>query len=500
MFDDQAFHDHAASPRGYGDVPDGAHLGVAGGSACGDMLCIGIRAESGLITSAGFEATACPATLAAAGAVVDAIDGAPLLSAARISERAIDDMLGGLRPQLRHAARLACDALHRAIGAAAADERVELAEANPRRRLVAMSGGVDSAVAALTQIEAGHEVVGVTLQLWDDPATNGEASCCSPQAVAQARTLAHELGAAHITLDLRRPFADGVIEPYLQAHREGRTPNPCVGCNGHVRFDALDGLRARAGATYVVTGHYARIERDEQGPLLVAADDDRKDQTYMLAAVGPDLLERLEFPLGRLRKTRVREIARAAGLTVADKPDSQDLCFIAGIGRDDFLVRHAGLDGRPGPIVDRNGVLLGTHEGAHRFTVGQRRGLGVAGPEPFYVLDVDAAANTVVVGTRPELATSDVHLAGARLLRDGDQVTHVKLRYRNDPLPCRVDPATRAGVHQRLHVALDEPVDGAAPGQIACLLRGSAVVGWATIVRDPNRKAGTQLRETVATR
>lgn len=488
MHDDFAYSDHAVNPRGLGRIPEQAFTGSAGGSACGDLLRIGITVSDGRVAAAGFEAQACSATLAAASAVIERIEGQPLLAAALVGEATIDDDLGGMPPAMRHGARLATDALHRALGAAAADPRVLLAPADENRRAVAMSGGVDSAVAALLLVEQGHEVVGLTLQLWDDPATDGNASCCSPQAVAQARDLAHSLGLPHFTLDLRERFRSGVIDPYVDAHRSGLTPNPCVGCNGHVRFDALDEVRDRLGATKLATGHYARIERDDDGPLLAAAGDEGKDQTYMLAAVDPALLDLLDFPLGDLHKPAVREIARKHGLAVAEKPESQDLCFIAGIGRDGFLDRHADIGEREGTIVDRRGRPLGKHNGAHRFTVGQRRGLGVAAPEPLYVLDVDIDHNTVVAGPREQLATNRVRVIGANLLRDAGQVTHVKLRYRNGPIACKVESDVTAGRHRELSLTLDSPVDGAAPGQIACLLRGDAVVGWATIARgEPTR-------------
>ncbi len=487
MDDQFDYHDHAVNPRGAGLIPGDASLGAAGGSACGDMLCIGVVVRGGRIAEAGFEATGCAATTAAASAAVGLIEGGSFLDAARVGEHTIDTELGGLRPAMRHAARLAADALHRALGAAAGKD--SLADPNPNRCVVAMSGGVDSAVAALLLADAGRDAVGVTLQLWDDPGTDGNASCCSPQAVAQARSLAHELGIPHITLDLREEFRAGVVEPYVDAHRRGSTPNPCVGCNGHVRFEAFDAVRDRLGATHVATGHYARIDRDGRGPLLAAAADEGKDQTYMLAAVPPELLEHIEFPLGPLRKSEVRELARERGLAVAEKPESQDLCFIAGIGRDGFLDRHAGIGERPGAIVDGLGARLGTHPGAHRYTVGQRRGLGVAAPEPLYVLDVDVDSNTVVAGRRGDLETHRVRIVGASLLRWSGEVTHVKLRYRNRPLPCTLAGDAAAGRHRELWLNLARPVDGAAPGQVACLLRGDTVVGWGTIARPRRTEA-----------
>ncbi|MFT4049767.1 MAG: tRNA 2-thiouridine(34) synthase MnmA [Solirubrobacterales bacterium] len=486
MFDPfSPYEDHASSPRGRGVLPQGGAIGAAGGSACGDMLTIGVRCADGRIERAGFEAEGCAALTAAGSAVVELVTGAELLEAAKLGRDQIDAELGGLSAEREHVCVLAEEALHRALGVMLGHHDEILLTASDRRVLVALSGGVDSAVAAEQVKGRGDEAVGVTLQLWDDPATDGTASCCSPQAVTQARRLAHALGMPHFTVDLRDAFRKGVVDPYLAAFGDGLTPNPCVGCNGHVRFDALDEMRQRIGARTLATGHYARIERDEHGALLAQAEDDNKDQTYMLAALAPELIERLEFPLGEIKKPQVRELARAAGLAVADKPESQDLCFLAGIGRDGFLERHAGRGDDPGPIRDSDGHEIGRHRGAYRFTVGQRRGLGIAHPRPLYVLDVDPAENAVIVGEVEQLSTTDVRLIGARLLRSGTEVDRVKLRYRTAPIPCRVVGEPAAGRHRELSLELLEPVSGAAPGQVACLMRGTAVVGWATIARVP---------------
>lgn len=483
--------DHLLAPRGRSSLGDDAHSGAAGGAACGDLVRVSLRVEGDRVTDAGFQASGCVAARAAASAAVELAGGAQLLDAARVTPASISAELGGLASAHRHAAELSADALHRALGAAARDG-APILEHSPGRTLVAMSGGVDSAVAAQLAIEAGHEVVGVTLELWADPETDGTQSCCSPQAVVGARALAHGMGISHLTLDLRDSFRAAVVEDFVAEHASGRTPNPCVRCNGQVRFDAMLALAGRLGAARLATGHYARVARGEDGPLLRQAIDSGKDQTYMLARLRPNELARLWFPLGELEKPAVRELARSAGLPVADRRESQDLCFLAGTGRERFLRRHApggtsavGRRGRDlaarGEIVDRDGAVLGAHRGHERFTIGQRRGLGLAAAEPLFVLRKDAVENRVIVGPRSALSVNRVLTRGALLHRSAALVDRVKLRYRADPVACRVAEDVAPGRHAGLTLELEEPAQGVAPGQTACLMRADAVLGWATI-------------------
>jgi tRNA-specific 2-thiouridylase len=363
--------------------------------------------------------------------------------------------------------------LHRALGAAAKDGAIEVGQ-SARRTLVAMSGGVDSAAAAQLALDAGDEVVAVTLELWSDPGTDGDKSCCSPQAVRGARELAHSMGVPHVTLDLRERFRAEVVDRFLHGYAAGRTPNPCVHCNGEVRFDAMLELAERLGAARLATGHYARVARDEHGPLIRAAADPKKDQSYMLAKLDPELLDRISFPLGGLTKDAVRALAREAGLPVADKRESQDLCFVAGLGGRAFLQRHGGPRlRRAGEIVDRQGRVLGRHEGQHNYTVGQRRGLGLATPEPLYVLEKDARQNRVVVGPKEALATRRVPLENATLHRPAQEVETVRLRYHAKPLACRVHVQDDG----EIELELDQSANGVAPGQLACLMRQDRVVG-----------------------
>ena len=483
--------DHLETPRGLGVLARSPHSGAAGGAPCGDLIRVSVRVQAGHVVEAGFEAQGCAAARGTGSAAVELAEGSPVLEAGLISPEMISAELGGLTPAATHAASLAADALHRAIGLAARDGAVSLPSA-PGRTLVAMSGGVDSAAAAQLALDSGEQVLAVTLELWSDPGTDGERSCCSPQAVLGARGLAHQMGIPHFTLDLREEFGAAVVDDFLDGYAWGATPNPCVRCNGLVRFDRMLALASRLGAARLDTGHYARMGHDEHGPLVRAGADPAKDQSYVLARLTGPELERLHFPLGHLDKPRVRELAAAAGLPVARKPESQDLCFLAGTGGPaGFLARHgARRPGLPaaspaGDIVDSDGRVLGRHRGQQRFTVGQRRGIGIAATEPLYVLSKDARRNRVVVGPRAGLATHEVAVAPARLHRPATSADSVRLRYHSPSVPCDVrgtaGESPQSGHHHALSLRLAREVRAPAPGQTACLMRDDLVVGWGTV-------------------
>jgi tRNA-specific 2-thiouridylase len=361
---------------------------------------------------------------------------------------------------------LATDALAAAIGP------VFRAAASPGRTAVAISGGVDSAVALL---RAGPGALGVTLRLWVDPkAPETERACCSATSVLAARRLCHERGVPHVTLDLREEFRRAVVEPFVRGYARGETPNPCTRCNGGFRFAELLAFARRAGARKLATGHYARIvERDGQ-LLLARAADPEKDQSYMLAGVPPRLLERIEFPLGAQTKAETRAEAASAGLAVASRADSQEACFLGGDDYRAFLERR-GLRREPGLVVADDGTPLGTHDGYWRFTPGQRKGIGVATSKPLYALRTHAATNTLVVGPRGALARDRVTVRG-RLHAPAARV-EAKLRYRSPAVAASVEPTARG-----FRLALDEPAYGVAPGQTAVLYEDDAVVGAGTVL------------------
>ncbi len=350
------------------------------------------------------------------------------------------------------------------------------------RALVAMSGGVDSSVAAALMLEQGHEVVGVTLKQWVGPA--GEmpvAGCCTVGDAEDARRVAAQLDVPYYVLDYVDEFRVGVVERFGEAYMAGRTPNPCVECNRTVRFHALLERTAALGCDVLVTGHHARVRTDSAGHHLLKARDAGKDQSYVLHMLGQADLAQIRLPVGELTKAEVRQMAGKMGLRTAAKPDSQDLCFVGAGNYRDFLRREFPDATRPGPIVDTNGAEVGSHQGAVDFTIGQRKGLGVAAGRPRYVVDIQPATATVVIGTKADLEVAGCVLADVSFVAGAppiDRELTVKVRYRSTPVAARLEDD---GVEWRVTFASAQL--GVAPGQAAVLYNGDEVIGGGTIMR-----------------
>lgn len=348
------------------------------------------------------------------------------------------------------------------------------------RALVAMSGGVDSSVAAARMLERGHEVVGATLKQWEAPdGSMPTAGCCTLADAEDARRVAAVLGIRHYVLDYVDEFAAEVVGPFAEAYAAGLTPNPCIECNRRVRFRALLGRAAELECDLLVTGHHARVEEDEGGRFrLLRAVDAAKDQSYVLHMLGQQQLRRIRLPIGELTKAQVRREAARLGLRVAGKPESQDLCFIADDYRS-FLRERLPRSMRPGPIQDRDGRVLGRHDGAAGFTIGQRRGLGLATGEARYVVDVRPATATVVVGGRDDLLADGCRVEQVSFVSGVPPVSGditVKVRYRGVAVPARLE-WEGAG----WSVWFDRPGAAAAPGQAAVFYAGDEVLGGGTI-------------------
>ena len=341
-----------------------------------------------------------------------------------------------------------------------------------------MSGGVDSSVAAGLLVEAGHDVIGLSMQLYDQ--TDGAArfgSCCTIDDLHDARRVASKLGIPHYIVNFERQFDEHVVSDFVREYRAGRTPIPCVHCNGDLKFATLADRAAALGADVVATGHYARVDKDANGVArLKRGSDPAKDQSYFLFTLDQAQLARAMFPVGDLDKAAVRSQARALGLAVADKPDSHELCFVADGDHTAFLERRGGKP-PAGDFRDLDGRRVGGHDGVHRFTVGQRKGLGLSSPVPLYVVAIDAGSGSVTVGPhealqRETLTASRVNwMSGAPPPNDA-RVT-AQIRYRHREAPATLRPLDG----DRVHVTFDEPQTAVAPGQAVVFYEDDVVVG-----------------------
>jgi tRNA-specific 2-thiouridylase len=352
--------------------------------------------------------------------------------------------------------------------------------------LAAMSGGVDSSVAAALMVEEGHEVIGVTLKQWEDAdGSLPTAGCCTVADAEDARKVAAQLDVPYYVLDYVAEFRRSVVDRFGADYLSGITPNPCIECNRTVRFSALLDRATELGCDVLITGHHARVDFYEGRFRLLSGRDAQKDQSYVLHMLGQHELARIRLPIGELTKAEVRDRATAMGLRTAAKADSQDICFVGDGDYRRFLREHFPEASRPGSIVDTSGESIGTHEGTTGFTIGQRRGLGVAVGERRYVVDIDPASALVVIGTREDLLVGgcrveEVTFVSGRPPRK--PVASVKVRYRSRPVPARLEING-----SDCEVSFDEPQEAAAPGQSAVFYDGDEVIGGGTIVEAVGR-------------
>ena len=347
-----------------------------------------------------------------------------------------------------------------------------------KRILAAMSGGVDSSVAALLLQRQGWEVIGISMDLYDfsKVTKNREGTCCSLDDLYDARRVCDTLHIPYYVLNLRDEFRREVIDPFVREYSTGRTPNPCILCNEHLKFRALLRKADELGAEGVATGHYAVIRREPSGRCrLFAAPDESKDQSYFLFSLDSERLRRIHFPVGEMRKDEVRRIAEGAGLPVFEKRQSQDICFVTDHSYADFLNR-SGIEEREGQFLDRAGNVLGTHKGVLRFTVGQRKGLGIAAKEPLYVVAIDAEKNAIILGTEDETLSASTRVGRLSFVSGTPPAREfratVKVRFRHPGADATV---RKEGDHFR--VVFDSPQRSVTPGQALVLYEGNEVLG-----------------------
>jgi len=361
--------------------------------------------------------------------------------------------------------------------------------------LVGMSGGVDSSVAVHLLKQQGFEVEGLSFILWDARNRPGPTACCSLEAINSASATADKLGIRHTALDVRGEFIEKVIEPFVEEYTKGMTPNPCILCNRHIKFPFLLREAEKRGAGYIATGHYARVGRrpefGTQGegapgqspaaghPLLLKGIDPKKDQSYVLYVIGQKTLDRLLLPLGGYRKEEIRTIARALNLSAADRPESQEICFIEDKNYFEFIEKLWPTAGDPGPIMDMDGRVLGTHKGLYRYTVGQRKGLGIFSPQPHYVIKIDAAKKMLYVGSREDARTREFKVKDVSWLLPPQANclrAAVKVRSTMQAMPASLEIAGKG-----VKVIFDEPQWASAPGQSAVFYEQDAVIGGGVI-------------------
>lgn len=353
--------------------------------------------------------------------------------------------------------------------------------------VVAMSGGVDSSVAAALLVEQGYHCIGVMMRLWAEMG-EGEGStnkCCSLESVHDARRVADQLGIPFYLINVEQPFKQQVVDFFIQGYSAGLTPNPCIECNRHIRFDYLLNYARKLGADYLATGHYARLRHMADGAVhLLKAVDEQKDQSYVLSVMGQEELRDVLFPVGDYPKPEIRKLAAARGLPIASKHDSMDLCFIFDDDYRRFLRDWTTNAMRPGPIVDRQGRSYGEHQGLPGYTIGQRKGLGISGAsEPLFVLELDHTNNRLVVGTAAELGRTA--LTATRInwtldrAPDAGLRAQCKIRYRAQALPCTLWPQPNGDVT----VVFDEPLRDITPGQGAVFYLDDLCLGGGIIAR-----------------
>jgi tRNA-specific 2-thiouridylase len=484
---------HFTNPRNVGVVSNYNGHGRAGNlKNCGDTIDIYLKVLKGEIKEISFQAQGCPASIASASATTTLAKNKSLDEATLIDASQIEKLLGGLPENKRTCSNLGSLALQRAIEDYISHHLKTVAIPKKSNRVaVAMSGGVDSSLAAAMLVEQGYQVIGITMRLYDQsignrfqPNTKKSSNCCSVSDINDARQVAIQLNIPHYVADFRSQFKSKVIEVFCQQYLKGKTPNPCIDCNREIKFTIFRQLAGHLGANYIATGHYVNIIRDRYTNqyLVKKAVDTSKDQSYMFWDASQEVLSTLLTPLGKQTKSQTRCRARELKLAVASKNESQDICFVPDGDYVSFLAQNLKYTPKPGPILDFSGRIIGTHKGIHNYTVGQRRKLGISNSEPLYVFKVNSVDNSLVVGNRHQVSIN--HLIAGKInfiaFNELEKPTdfQVKYRYNMEPVAATI---TSLGKN-KVKVSFAKPVMAAAPGQSIVFYQGDILVGGGIIL------------------
>ncbi len=477
---------HFFDPKNVGKMEHPSAIGTAGSiEECGDLVKIFIRVESFRIADISFLAEGCPSAIASSSMTTEIAKGLSIFEASMITGDDINSALGGLPDNKLSCSNLGATALKSALeNFVSSDSFIEMPKER-QRTAVAMSGGVDSSTVAALLKNEGKEVVGLTMRLHDSTVAGqvDNRSCCSPEDIDDAWLVSKNLNIPHFTVDLRKAFKKHVIDDFYNEYTKGRTPNPCIQCNRKIKFTTLRSISEKLGANQLATGHYVKIAFDEVAKRFQVkiARDRSKDQSYMFWGADQGVLRSFIAPLGDYNKKEVRSVADRLGLSVAKKAESQEICFIPDNDYRSFLIDR-GYDPKPGPIIDKENRSLGTHKGLPFYTVGQRKGLGIANNTPFYVTDILPADNTLVVGGIADFEKDSLIAKELNFIPfDGlieDFEVEVKYRYNMEPVPAKIFPIADDAVKVELKSKSDT---GIAPGQSVVFYVDDLVIGGGII-------------------
>ncbi len=482
--DKNLINDHFINPRNIGELADADGVGTAGNSKDGDFLKIFIKIDGDIIKRIAFKAFGCPTAIASGSMTTELAAGRSLDEAAMITSQKVEAALGGLPANKADCSNIGAKALQSALEDFISRDNFKTTRPVGERRVaVAMSGGVDSSTAAALLKSEGYDVIGITMRLHNETPIESSRACCSPLDIDDARNVAARLGFPHYSLDMRDKFESKVIKRFCDEYLLGKTPNPCMECNREIKFKELLKTARQLGAEHLATGHYVDIRHNETtGRYLVYRSVDKnKDQSYMFWSASQEVLSKLLMPLGNRTKKTTRSIAENFDLAVADKLESQEICFIPDNDYRRFLTEYAGYKPLPGPIVNLTGERLGEHHGLPFYTIGQRRGLGITHSEPLYVIEIRPDSNTLIVGSKSEFNTKTILVGEVNFIPfdnlSAPMPVQVKYRYNMSP----VDAAVEAISDTEVKVIFDSPQGGVAPGQSVVFYDNDMVVGGGII-------------------